>query len=1036
MVTQTFGPFEISANFTSNSSNLLETSENDTISISLGGVELLVISGTASLDLTSGTLSLDGDVSTSVSGTSIELFSGSYSFSEEDELQSELSEVEQKFEVSGAEVALTNISLTSSGIQLQGDITLPSELGSEVISIEDSNAILIGANGISLTGGEISLPGERTFKLDDLTLTTDDISLDISSNPETFVLQGKASLTDLIPDTDISVTADFQDPNQIKISPDSDPALVIEGSVSLSDVTIVEDVLEIEEFELDIDTSQDSLAAKAQVKIPDGITLEGKVGFANGALDSLGFELDSDDGIPIFEGVTLNGFGGDVENIQAQSNATVDLTDTILNDQGTDIAQRLISVNSSFSSSQQGSITTSEPVFIGKIDIDAGIPDLDISLPDAFGDFDASKLISLSGDALYTSDAIVVAVDPFVIINDKVATGSGGLAIDTSSENIKADVELSLVNILDGGQGLFTTDDSFSINSNLDVVIDGDVEFTIPSEILGLSIPLIGGDQVGGSYAFQFINDNNSSNDFVAVWTEVDVLFGTQTAGLKIGFDGSVGLLGDPPAVETGSWTLPEGEASLLLEARWENPTDGVGVIVTAPDGTTYTEDQFPDNIVLIEDLTDSEGTVVYITEPNAGVWDINVVDTFLSQVGEVEFSALLSQKTGDKPTLDVLAPIVSEGGSTVTIGYNAADENSDAEVAFFLDDDNQDTDGILIAHGLAEDANAFVWDTEGIAPGDYYIYGRINDENNPHVFDYAEEKITITETIDIGIDYVVNADEAVLGEAFTYQLAFTNNGDQDTSGVVIANTLPENSTFVSASAPISTQVDGIITFEGIQLAQGETSTIDVTVIPTSSDALRSTVTIDHAPHDGNNNNDRDFFSVNVVIPEPNFIVGEPGDSTALFGTDEADFIIGGLEIALFDISNSNELFGLGGNDTLKGGIADFSGNDTLLGGDGDDLLLGEGGDDFLLGGAGNDIYIGGTGVDIFALTSGEGVDVITDFEAGTDLIGLTDGLSFGQIYRVQEGANTVIGTFEGEVLAIAVDAEASQFSESAFLSV
>ena len=179
----------------------------------------------------------------------------------------------------------------------------------------------------------------------------------------------------------------------------------------------------------------------------------------------------------------------------------------------------------------------------------------------------------------------------------------------------------------------------------------------------------------------------------------------------------------------------------------------------------------------------------------------------------------------------------------------------------------------------------------------------------------------------------------------------------------------------------------------------------------------------------------------------PNFVVGNPGDSSPLFGMSQSDdFIIGR--------AGPSELRGLSGNDTLKGDLEEPGGNDTLFGdagddlllggngndllfgNDGDDVLLGEGGDDFLLGGTGTDIYIGGEGTDIFGLEVGEGEAIITDFQAGVDLIGLGGGLGFGDIYRVQADANTVIGTFSGDVLAVVVNADASQFTESAFLSV
>jgi len=41
---------------------------------------------------------------------------------------------------------------------------------------------------------------------------------------------------------------------------------------------------------------------------------------------------------------------------------------------------------------------------------------------------------------------------------------------------------------------------------------------------------------------------------------------------------------------------------------------------------------------------------------------------------------------------------------------------------------------------------------------------------------------------------------------------------------------------------------------------------------------------------------------------------------------------------------------------------------------------------------------IGGSGNDIFVLKSGQGFDIIADFTVGQDLMGLSGGLSFGQL--------------------------------------
>ena len=115
-------------------------------------------------------------------------------------------------------------------------------------------------------------------------------------------------------------------------------------------------------------------------------------------------------------------------------------------------------------------------------------------------------------------------------------------------------------------------------------------------------------------------------------------------------------------------------------------------------------------------------------------------------------------------------------------------------------------------------------------------------------------------------------------------------------------------------------------------------------------------------------------------------------------------------------------IFGLEGNDMLRGG----GGDDVLFGGDGDDVLQS--------GGAGAVVLFGGDGADIFALNAGEGVDTIMDFENG-DLIGLAGGIDAGNLYKVQDGANTVIGTYQGNLLAVAINTTADQFTNDVFVA-
>ena len=83
--------------------------------------------------------------------------------------------------------------------------------------------------------------------------------------------------------------------------------------------------------------------------------------------------------------------------------------------------------------------------------------------------------------------------------------------------------------------------------------------------------------------------------------------------------------------------------------------------------------------------------------------------------------------------------------------------------------------------------------------------------------------------------------------------------------------------------------------------------------------------------------------------------------------------------------AGNDAIRGGGGNDVLTGGdgrdrIEGGAGKDRIEGGAGKDRLLGNGGADTLAGGDDNDILTGGAGSDVFEFNSGDGRDIIRDF--------------------------------------------------------
>jgi hypothetical protein len=103
-------------------------------------------------------------------------------------------------------------------------------------------------------------------------------------------------------------------------------------------------------------------------------------------------------------------------------------------------------------------------------------------------------------------------------------------------------------------------------------------------------------------------------------------------------------------------------------------------------------------------------------------------------------------------PTLSIAQP--DGTGDTVNVGdsynitYTLADTDDVVTAAFYYDTNNTGLDGTAITGACATAAEGTgatcSWDTTGVTPGSYYVYGITNDGTNPDVSAYSSGQITI----------------------------------------------------------------------------------------------------------------------------------------------------------------------------------------------------------------------------------------------------------------------------------------------------
>ena len=1056
-----------------------EASGTIQIGLKNGPFPLLSVNGSISYD--NQTIKSTGIFSPTIGGLTVPLYQGDLEFDVGKAVSKLVKETTQgvanSFKLAGTEVEFTNLAFTQKGMELEGTLQFPPELlGGTKVDIRGNNKILISNDGVSLTGGKINFPDAK-FNIEDLLeVKGTGLALGYTTQQRAGItLQGKAELVVFdpsptpTPTPPFTITANFADPNYIKINRDFSPIVDVKGSFSLDNIKLVPKVWEIKNAKLSLDTKAKEVKGEGTILIPTGIELSGGLGFVDKKLNFIkigGSNLNKPIGAT---GAFLQSISGQVNDLTKPDKIESSLTN---------------------------------------VGVTAG-PEVKISLPSWAGGDVSGSLVSLNAEGSINRDRL--KTNGTIKIAGGLVEGKGEAELNWNKKFFNAEADFSMLG------GLINTKSKFTADKDFNIIMGGAASVKVPD--ISIEIPkvkILDNFEVGGGkikfkgqplaqaeFALNYSNDNNLSNDFVQAYGKLppmeffnplnfkEPIKIEYEATIKVSFDGkaeaSVGkpvpranssivtssqiervasgnqLEGsaDKTASAIQGFTVAPGTPWIILNANWDNATANTPVEIKAPNGAIFKESDFAANkIAIVDALTSTTTKAVMIANPQPGNWDINLTNS--AALGTVEYSAF---EDSQAPTVQVAAPSKDVSGQNVTINYNAFDADSNAKVSLFYDTDNQGFDGILIKNGLDEKDGAgnFVWNTQGLPTGDYYVYAMVMDENNAPVFSYSPTPIKVTESADLSVTKTADRDTATPGTNVKYTVAVTNNGTDSAKGAILTETLPEGAKFVSANISPTKQSGNELTFDLGDLPKGQISTVNITVTAPTNGDITSTSSITSKTYDPDISNDFDFASTTVtndgtttatdnIPPTPTptptrpplrQVLGTP-ENDNLVGIDAADSIVGfagndtiaggGGDDIIYGNKGNDILTGDSGNDNIFGG----QGNDSILGGADNDRLKGNEGDDTLNGGLGRDILIGGPGSDTFVLPKDAAVtgdflpDAILDFQLGADKIGLTEGLTEANLIMNFDQGNTVIKIAgSNQILGLVVGVSPTQLSGS-----
>jgi Ca2+-binding RTX toxin-like protein len=423
--------------------------------------------------------------------------------------------------------------------------------------------------------------------------------------------------------------------------------------------------------------------------------------------------------------------------------------------------------------------------------------------------------------------------------------------------------------------------------------------------------------------------------------------------------------------VDNGSFPMAIEDGELLsIESSFNNQI-GFNRSIVDDDGENnrISVSQDVNNIIATLDSSDASITATYDVNLEALLAGLNINSSFNNQIG---INRSTVNNTGDDNAITVSQVVNNIIATDVNIAGT-----SEADLASLFAGLN-----INSSFNNQIGRNISTIDNDG-------------DNNTITISQAINNVIANFDSTDARLTGTLDIDARALFPQLNISSSFNNQIGINRS---VVNNNANNRSF-----DVTQAVNNIIAaFDSININITGTSGKDLIVTGTGNDTIKGLNGDDTLNGNGGNDSIEGNLGSDILNGDfGNDTLNGGVDRDLLFGDVGNDVLNGGFDDDTVDGGAGNDvasggegndsIIGSFGRDTLSGG----NGNDSLWGGEDNDFLYGNSGNDTLFGGAGRDTLNGGIGSDVFALEISDRKDIIIDYVDGTDLLGLSAGLTY-----------------------------------------